>query len=310
MTISSQSIIFATPAYLEMAAAVAQQIGLQVGELKTEQFPDGERYLRVVSSVKRRDVICMGGTFDPQSTLDLYDLASAVVEQGARRLIIVIPFLGYSTMERASLRGEAVVAKYRARLLSSIPHATARNLIVFFDLHSPGIPHYMENGVGVVHLRSGELLGEKILEVGGCDFVLGSTDAGRAKWVETMANQIGVEAAFILKRRTSGGETNVLALNAKVDGRTVVIYDDMIRSGGSLISAAQAYRAAGATNLIAVATHGIFTEGALTRLADSRLFQRVVCTDSHPRALVASHPLLEVVSCAPVISRELSLTLQ
>ena len=292
-----------------MCAAISEATAIVAGELETKLFPDGERYLRLNSSVKQKHVICLGGTFDHRSTLDLYDLASAVVDQGARRVTMAIPYFGYSTMERASLRGEAVVAKYRARLFSSIPHATERNQILFFDLHSPGIPHYMENGVGSVHLRSYALLGDEVRRFGGTDFVLGSTDAGRAKWVETMANQIGVEAAFILKRRQQNGETEVLALNARVDGRTVVIYDDMIRSGGSLISAAKAYHQAGATRLVAVATHGLFTDGALDRLADSGLFDAVVCTDSHPIAMQTPHPLHKVISCAPVFAHELSLIL-
>ncbi len=308
MSKPSESIIFATPSYTDMAASISASTGMEFGALETKLFPDGERYLRLISSVKQRHVICLGGTFNHRSTLDLYDLASAVVEQGARRLTLGIPYFGYSTMERASLRGEAVVAKYRARLFSSIPHATERNQVLFFDLHSPGIPHYMENGVGSVHLRSYDLLGKEVRRLGGHDFVLGSTDAGRAKWVETMANRIGVQAAFILKRRQQNGDTEVLALNARVEGRTVVIYDDMIRSGGSLISAARAYHQAGATSLIAVATHGVFTEGALDRLNDSGLFERVVCTDSHPIALQQPHPLLDVVGCGPVFSDELRLT--
>ena len=307
MTKTPEFMIFATPEYVELALAIARTAGMAVGELETKLFPDGERYLRLESSVKHRHIICLGGTFDAASTLELYDLASAVVEQGARRLTLAIPYFGYSTMERASLRGEAVVAKHRARLFSSIPHATERNQTLFFDLHSPGIPHYLENGVGAVHLRSYELLGSQVRIHGGADFVLGSTDAGRAKWVETMANQIGVEAAFILKRRREDGTTEVLALNARVEGRRVVIYDDMIRSGGSLISAAKAYHEAGATSLVAVATHGVFTDDALDRIASSGLFERIVCTDSHPNALAHQHPILDVVSCASVFTDELRL---
>ena len=299
--------IFATPRYVELAFAIAESAGMVVGALETKTFQDGERYLRLESSVKHQHIICLGGTFDAASTLELYDLASAVVEQGARRLTLAIPYFGYSTMERASLRGEAVVAKHRARLFSSIPHATERNQTLFFDLHSPGIPHYLENGVGAVHLRSYELLGSQVGLHGGDDFVLGSTDAGRAKWVETMANQIGVEAAFILKRRQEDGTTEVLALNARVEGRRVVIYDDMIRSGGSLISAGRAYHEAGATSLVAVATHGVFTDGALDRLASSGLFERIVCTDSHPNALAHQHSILDVISCASVFADELRL---
>ena len=302
---SNETIVFSTPGYATLAGRLTDLLPMRHGVLETRIFPDGERYLRLSSSVRQQNVICLGGMNDDRATLDLYDLASAIVEQGARRLTLVVPYFGYSTMERATVKGEAVVAKFRARLLSSIPHATARNTVVFFDLHSPGIPHYTENGLTAVHVRSFDLLAPHIKRLGGSDFVLGSTDAGRAKWVETMANEIGVEAAFILKRRRQDGQTEVLALNARVEGRTVVIYDDMIRSGGSLLSAAKAYHQAGANRLVAVATHGLFTDGALERLQASGLFSAVLCTDSHPDVGAEQSELLEVISCAPAFAHEI-----
>ena len=91
-----------------------------------------------------------------------------------------------------------------------------------------------------------------------------------------MANQMGVDAAFVLKRRRDDGHTEVLALNARVEGRTVVLYDDMIRSGGTLISAARAYQKP-ARLVFAVATHGVFTD--TDRIAEAGIFERVICTD-------------------------------
>lgn len=139
-------------------------------------------------------------------------------------------------------------------------------------------------------------------ELGGEDFVLGATDAGRAKWVESLANDLGVQAGFVFKRRTSGTDTEVTALAANVRGRKVVIYDDMIRTGGSLIGAARAYLDSGASHVAAVCTHGVFPAGALDTLAASGLFTEVACTDSHPNAEAArAHPLLRVTTIAPVL---------
>jgi ribose-phosphate pyrophosphokinase len=146
------------------------------------------------------------------------------------------------------------------------------------------------------------MLGE-IRRVGGEEFVLGATDAGRAKWVESLANDLGVEGAFIFKRRHEDGTTEAASMNADVRGRTVVIYDDMVRTGGSLIGAARAYLDAGAMSTAAVATHGVFPGDALRRLADSGLFTHIVCTDSHPRAHeLADQPEIEVVSIAGLLA--------
>jgi len=278
-------LVFSIPGYAHLGEDICREIDGEPGDVERTHFPDGERYQRLVQSVENRDVVLVGGTVDDTSTLALYDLACAISKYGARKLSIVVAYFGYSTMERAMKPGEVVTAKTRARLLSTIPPASYGNSILLLDLHSPGIPHYFEGGVTALHVYTQTVLTELIPQITQGDFVLASTDAGRAKWVESLANQMGVEAAFISKRRLSGTETRIAAMNADVSGRTVVIYDDMIRSGGSLISAAEAYRAAGATRLFAVCTHGVFTEGSFSRLRDSAQFDRIVASDSHPTAV-------------------------
>jgi ribose-phosphate pyrophosphokinase len=105
-----------------------------------------------------------------------------------------------------------------------------------------------------------------------------------------------------LKRRLSGDRTEVVALSADVRGAHVVLYDDMIRTGGSLISAAAAYRAAGATRVSVVATHGVFPGNAVEKLRASGLIERVVCTDSHPAAKASEGDFVKVESIAPLLA--------
>jgi ribose-phosphate pyrophosphokinase len=275
--------------------------------VETRPFPDGERYLRIVTEIVGRDVVVLGGTINDADTLTLYDLACATVGAGARTLTLVIPFFGYQTMERRVKKGEVVVAKTRARLLSSIPPAGLGNRVALMDLHSEGIPHYFSGEVRPVHLSARSLVLEEIRRVGGEEFVLGATDAGRAKWVESLANDLGVEGAFIFKRRHDDGTTEVAAMNADVRGRKVVIYDDMIRTGRSLVGAARAYLDAGARSAAAVATHGVLPGEAFRNLADSGLFTDIVCTDSHPRTLeLADEPQLDIVSIAGILAEFLS----
>jgi ribose-phosphate pyrophosphokinase len=142
--------------------------------------------------------------------------------------------------------------------------------------------------------------------LGGSDFVLACTDAGRAQWVESLANDLNVDAAFVYKRRHDDA-TTVTGISAHVAGKRVVIYDDMIRTGGSLLAAAGAYREAGAAAIDAIATHGLFPGDSLARLALSGLFGRIVVTDSHPRAVAlgAQQSFLEVESTAPLLTEHL-----
>ncbi len=300
-----RSLFFSIDGYGPLTELIRDAVDGETGELERRSFPDGEHYQRVVTPVAGREVVIVGGTFSDAATLCLYDLACAVVKHGAQRLTLVVPYFGYSTMERAVHPGEVVTAKTRARLFSAVPQASGGNRVLLLDLHSEGIPHYFEGGITAIHLSGRELLCEAIREEGGADFVLGSTDTGRAKWVEALANRLGVDAAIILKRRISGSETQVVAVSAEVSGRSVVIYDDMVRTGGSLIGAARTFRDAGATRVVAVCTHGVFPPGAFARLEASGLFARVVATDSHPNAVALADAGLRVVSVANVFAARL-----
>jgi ribose-phosphate pyrophosphokinase len=275
------------------------------GTIERTEFPDGERLLRIADEVDGRDVVLVGGTIDDAATLDVFDLGAALVTNGARRLTLVVPYFGYSTMERATRPGEVVTAKTRARLLSSIPPASYGNRLLLLDLHSEGLPHYFEGEITGFHLYAKDIVRRAARAFGGAEFVMACTDAGRAKWVESLANDLGVSVAFVFKRRLSGDKTEVVAASARVEGQAVVIYDDMIRTGGSLIQAGRAYREAGATRMIAVATHGLFPGDALARIRDSGLFEYVVVTDSHPRARLLADGFLRLEPVAPVFAPHL-----
>lgn len=301
---SDDTLLFCIEPYAYLRDALVGP-GRAPGTIERVDFPDGERLLRIADDVYGRDVVLIGGTIDDASTLDLYDLGSALVTYGARRLTLVVPYFGYSTMERATRPGEVVTAKTRARLLSSIPPASYGNRILLLDLHSEGIPHYFEGDITGFHLYAKEIVRRAARAFGGSDFVMACTDAGRAKWVESLANDLGVTAAFVFKRRVSGDKTELLAASARVEGRAVVVYDDMIRTGGSLIQAGRAYREAGAARMIAIATHGLFPRDALERIRESGLFEYVVTTDSHPRARALADGFLRIESVAPIIASHL-----
>ncbi|MEM8929984.1 MAG: ribose-phosphate diphosphokinase [Acidobacteriota bacterium] len=295
-------VLFATPAYRPMAEAMVALGGLELGELEVRYFPDGERYLRIHTPVAGRRVALLGGTVSDGDTLLLYDLAFAASKYGALDLSLLLPYFGYSTMERVTEPGEVVTAKSRARLLSSIPLAHHGNTVYLLDLHTRGLPNYFEGPVTTIHLSARDLVLDAIRELAdGRRYVLACTDAGRAKWVESLANDLGVGAAFVFKRRLDGATTEITAMAASVEDRMVVIYDDMIRTGGSLLDAAEAYRRAGAAHVAAVATHGVLPDDALRKLARSGLLDAVVTTDSHPRALAVENDFLRLRSVAPML---------
>jgi ribose-phosphate pyrophosphokinase len=320
----TEPLVFSTEAYGYLGKAIADATGWEHGVVTRKTFPDGEHYLRVDTSAADRDVILVGGTIDDLNTLQLYDLACGLCNAGAYRMRMVIPYFGYSTMERAVKPGEVVKAKTRARLLSSIPQASRGTQVFMLDLHVDAIAHYFEGGIRTIHVygkslvtaaarrfgrgKPGERRARSSAE-GGAEvddnFVLACTDAGRAKWVESLANDLKVPAAFVYKRRDDEGSTDITGISAQVTGKRVVIYDDMIRTGGSLMGAAEAYREAGALSIDAIATHGMFPGDSLAKLRASGLFGSIWVTDSHPRAVELQDDFLHVDSTANLLIEHL-----
>lgn len=300
-----KKLLFNITDYEYLAERVLASGLFEKGELEVSHFTDGERYQRIICNIENRDVVLLGGTVSDQATLELYDLASSLVSYGANSLTLVIPYFGYSTMERAVLSGEIVTAKTRARLLSCIPRSNRGNKVLLFDLHSEGIQYYFEHGLYPVHVYCKDIVIAAAREYGGNNFVMASTDAGRAKWVESLANDMGVNAAFILKRRLKGDHTEVSAINADVAGKTVIIYDDMIRSGGSIINAAQTYKNAGAGDIYVITTHGLFVNDGINKLKNSGLIKKLICTDSHVNTQYIADDFTEIRSLAGLISSNL-----
>jgi ribose-phosphate pyrophosphokinase len=297
-------IVFSTQAYEYLGRAVAAAGGWELGAVTRRTFPDGEHYLRIDTDPADRDAVLVGGTIDDRTTLELYDLACGLVTAGAYRLRIAMPFFGYSTMERSARPGEVVTAKTRARLLSSVPMASRGTQVFLVDLHVAAITHYFEGGIRPIHVAGRSLVTAAARRLAGDDFVLACTDAGRAKWVESLANDLNIAAAFVYKRRHDDA-TAVTGVSAQVAGKRVVIYDDMIRTGGSLLAAARAYRDAGAVAIDAIATHGVFPGDSLARIEQSGLLGRIVVTDSHPRAVALQSRFLEVESTATLLTEHL-----
>ena len=294
-------LIFSSPCYQYLQDEVCLKGSYEKGIVEFQRFSDGEHYYRIDSNVSGRDVVAIGSTLPGNHFLEFYDLASGLVQYGARSLTLILPYYSYSTMERAPHYGDVVTAKTRARLLSSLPQASLCNKIVMIDLHNEGIPHYFEGTLRPIHISASEIILDVAKSWAGKDFVLASTDAGRAKWVESLASELGVDPAFLLKKRLGDKKTKVVAPASPITSKPVVIYDDMIRSGSSLIEAAKAYSDAGASSIYALTTHGIFSSDALPKLGSSGLFKKIMTTNTVPGTEKIKDKLIEVRSISPII---------
>ncbi len=271
--------------------------------ITSETFPDGEHHwvLEKCSKIKGNPAVYIGGTVDDESIFELYNIASTLISKQCSSLHLVVPYFGYSTMERETIEGEVVTAKNIARMISSLPLSPEGNFIYLLDLHSFGTQYYFEKSIQPIHLSSWNIL-KKMIKDCGKNVVLASADMGRAKFVEKLGDALKLQTAFIMKRRLDGKNTNVEALNADVKGKDVVIFDDMIRSGSSVIKAAQAYKQAGALNIYVVVVHGVFTPSSVQEMKKSGIIQKILVTNSHPNTLKYKSDFIKVYNVADVIN--------
>jgi ribose-phosphate pyrophosphokinase len=299
-------VLVSSEATRPFAQRLADQLGVPLASVERRDFPDGEHYLRFDVADRLalldRHVVLVAATDSARAIDELYRLGCTASKHGARSLVLVIPYYGYSTMERAVRPGEVVTAKTIARQLSAIPRAARGNWVLLMDLHSAGIVHYFEGDTVALELYAEPKVITAIEALRLKNLCLASTDMGRAKWVEALANRLRAPLALIHKKRLSGSETRINAVVGDVAGKDVVVYDDMIRTGGSLLQAAEAYVRAGAASVSAVATHLVLPPGTVERLEASPL-TRVIGTDTHPNhRLVEGRPRFQVVSVADLFA--------
>ena len=271
-------------------------------KVETNIFPDGEHYWRIKNptQIQGKPAVYICGTIDDTAIFDAYNMCCTLVREGCSELHLVIPYFGYSTMERAVKDGEAVTAKNIARLFSSIPTSAQGNHIYMMDLHSLGTQYYFEGNMHPVHLTSWSVIKNIISDLGQ-NSVLASTDMGRAKWIEKMGNELHMDTAYIMKKRISGSQTDIIALNAEVKGRDVIIFDDMIRSGSSIIKAAEAYKNSGAEDIHVICVHGIFVNDAIKRFKDSGIIKSISCTNTHYKTTLINDDFVKVYDISHII---------
>jgi ribose-phosphate pyrophosphokinase len=294
-------LLFFTKGYEFLSKDFSSFYNIELGQIVRKTFAEGEQYQRISDSVANTTIFLVGGTDNDTNTMELLDLAMGLVQHDIKSLHVLIPYFGYSTMEREVISGEIVKAKVRAAMLSSIPMAMHPNKFYLLDLHSEGIPYYFDRHQHAMHIYGKAYVKDVLKQyMGNDDFILAATDAGRAKWVESLANDLGVMAAFVYKKRTDTDQTIITGINADVRGKRVAIYDDMIRTGGSLMQAALAYHQAGAQEVIAITTHGLFNNHAIDHITKQGIIQQIFATNSHPNTQTIQHPLVNIHSVVPL----------
>jgi ribose-phosphate pyrophosphokinase len=291
-----------------LAQEVAQHLDIEVGSDNLVEFANGEVRCSFGESVRGTDVFIMQthyGVDDRSvndSIMEHLIMIDAASRASAKRITAVVPFYGYARQDRKAAGREPITA----RLVADMFKAAGAKRMISIDLHSGQIQGFFDGPVD--HLTAMPVL-EAYVRRNSTAPVIVSPDAGRIKVAERMAQHlgdIGADLAFIYKRRPKG-TTNVAEaaeVMGDVEGRTCVLTDDMIDTGGTIVAAAELLMNRGAQNVWAMATHGVLSGPAIDRLKNSPL-EKIVLTNTLPLPAEKQLPNIEILSVAPLIAEAL-----
>lgn len=299
MKMSNRQVLVANQASTPLARKVAELLDIEFTEMIRKQFSDGERYHAFPTEIAERDLIIIGTTHSDSSHQELLDLIQGGRYWNAATVNVVIPFLGYSTMERAKPDSREIPKGitrtrqiYRAR----------PNFVSFIDLHSESVLHAHTGEIRTKHIWTDRLVVKKIKKLGLNDFVLVSPDYGFSKRVARLASLLDCPHTAADKDRYDTDKTIVSQVSSVVKNRSAIVCDDMIRTGGSIIQTANRCLDAGAKEVYVLATHLVLSGNARERFEQSGIV-RVIGSDTYPG--VEEDELLDVYSVAPLIKKVL-----
>ena len=259
--------------------------------IKRSTFAGGEKYYRLDVpnnfDLLGKTAVYVSSLTGDDDILEVYRVGSTLVQYGVKRRVFIIPFLAYSTMERAVLPGEVVTAKVTIQMLSSIGSGSNGNVFLLFDLHTAGLLHYFEGPCLRLELYGQKTL-MKALSLLGFDsktFMFASADLGRTAWVNSFARETGTSVAFIRKVRKMVGdqsESEAFEVIGNVENKNIIIYDDMTRSGSTLIHAATKYLNSGALSVDVMVSHFLPTSLNIFSKLLSSPIRKFVMVNTHP----------------------------
>lgn len=289
--------LFAGSSHPALAKALARELKTTLGKVTTKAFSCGERYVKFDESIRGKNVyILQTGTLNPnEDLLELFLMCQAAKLSFAKTVHVVLPHFPYARQDRVALPREPISAKLIAHLLEE----SGADHVITLDLHSDQIQGFFSVPVDALDARPifAEYFKKKNLR----NLVVVAPDAGGAKRAKKFADLLGAELAIMHKNRPGHHKAEILEVVGDIEGKTCVIFDDMIDTAGTLATAKEALVKRGSGNdVYAVATHAVFSGDAVRNLKKAK-FTEVVVTDSMPINPKA-FPGLRVLPTAPLLA--------
>lgn len=289
--------IFAGRASEQLAEQIAQNYGVPLGDVKVLEFSDGEFQPSFEETVRGQDVFIVQSTMPPSDNLfELLLMVDAAKRASARKIIAVIPYFGFARQDRKDKPRVAIGAKLVANMLM----AAGVNRLITMDLHADQIQGFFE--VPVDHLYASTIFFPEMEKLDNGNLIMAAPDAGGAKRANSYAKKLNTGLAICHKQRKKANEVAEMTVIGDVEGKDVILVDDMCDTAGTLTKAADLFMEKGAKSVRAFCTHAVLSGPAFERIEKSKLSELIV-TDTIPlkqhsdkiRVLSTAHLFSDVI---------------
>ncbi|HEU6440949.1 MAG TPA: ribose-phosphate pyrophosphokinase [Microvirga sp.] len=288
-----------------LAEAISAYLNVPLAKAQVKRFADMEVFVEIQENVRGEDVFVIQSTSFPTNDhiMELLIITDALRRASARRITAVIPYFGYARQDRKPAARTPISAKLVANLIT---HAGVDRVLTL-DLHAGQIQGFFD--IPTDNLFAAPTLARDIKErLDGGNRMVVSPDVGGVVRARALAKRIDAPLAIVDKRRERPGESEVMNIIGDVSGRSCILVDDIVDSGGTLVNAAEALLKNGAKEVYAYITHGVLSGGAVSRIASSKLKELVITDSIMPTEAVKVAHNIRVISIAPLMGEAIGRT--
>jgi ribose-phosphate pyrophosphokinase len=279
LTPQKRLMVFSGRSHPELAARIAERLGVELGEVELTTFANGETYCRYNESIRGADVFILQTGCEPvdRNLMELFFMIQGAKLASAKRITAVMPLFPYARQDRKAKPREPI----SARLVADMLQLAGADRVLTMDLHAGQIQGFFT--IPVDHMTALPLFARHFRDLGltGPGVVSVSPDAGRARLAVRFAEMIDADFAIMHKTRPAHDEVSVTEIAGRVRDKVAIVGDDVIMTGGTLLANVAALKEHGVNDVWVFATHGLFCNGALSRFADSGI-TGILVTDTVP----------------------------
>ncbi len=272
------TLLFSTNSNRTLAQSLAKKAKLKYAKCDVDKFADQEIMVFLKEKVDNKEVIALGSSYPPSDNLvELLILINTLKVNGAKKISVIIPYFGYAKADHVQPTGASLTAKLMAQAIEM----AGADKIMAINMHSERVRKFFKKKL--IHLSAMEILAKHYRREELINFIIASPDKGGVPRAQEFACLMSNELVIVEKSRSGFDKSKVVEVYGNVEGKNVIIVDDMIQSGGTMLGAAREFKNRGAKNIYIAVTHFVFSGPAVEKLQKEKFIKEVVFTNTIPQ---------------------------